>query len=64
MKITTTRPGRTVRPPSRLNEEINGIQLTNQVAGIGTGIGGGLENKKELWEMTYQEAMNTQDREK
>jgi len=64
MPITTTRSGRTVQPPSRLIEEMGGIQITNQVAGIGAGIGGGFENTNELRVMTYQETMNTQDREK
>jgi len=62
--ITTTRSGRTVQPPSRLIEEMAGIQITNQVAGIGADIGGGFENTNELRVMTYQEAMNTQDRDK
>jgi len=43
---------------------MGGIQITSQVAGIGTGIGGGFENTNELRVMTYQEAMNTQDRDK
>jgi len=50
------RSGRTVQPPSRLIEEMGGIQITNQVAGIGAGIGGGFENTNELRVMTYQEA--------
>jgi len=62
--ITTTRSGRTVQPPSRLIEEMGGIQITSQVAGIGAGIGGGFENTNELRVMTYQEVMNTQDRDK
>jgi len=62
--LFNTRSGRTVRPPSRLIEEMSGIQLTTQVAGIGASIGGGFESTKELRVMTYQEAMNTQDREK
>jgi len=64
MPITTTRSGRTVQPPPCLIEEMGGVQITNQVAGIGAGIGGGFENTNELRVMTYQEAMNTQDRDK
>jgi len=59
MPITTTRSGRTVQLPSRLIVEMGGIQITNQVAGIGAGIGGGFEYTNELRVMTYQEAMNT-----
>jgi len=64
MPITTMRAERTVQPPSRLIEEMGGMKITNQVAGIGAGIGGGFENTNELRVMTYQEVMNTQERDK
>jgi len=44
MLITTTRSERTVRPPSRLIEEMSGIQLTNQMTGIEAGIGGDFDS--------------------
>jgi len=53
---TTTRSGRTVRPVSRLIEEIEAT-IIEEIMAVGAGIGGGFNHTSELIPMTYHEAM-------
>ena len=58
-QASTTRSGRTVKPPSRLVEEIGNAAMdeVSEIMAVGAGIGGGFTHTSELKPMKCEEAM-------
>ena len=52
----TTRSGRQIKPPNRLIEEIEGVEV-DEIMAVGAGIGGGFTHTSELVPMKYDQAM-------
>jgi len=72
----TTRSGRSTYRPARLTDEMNCAELTfaeknyysilenEEIACVGSGVGGGFSNTSELKVMKYKETMKTKERDK